>query len=108
MTTYTFERGETVRLALDAIEGDTGLVSEISARMRQKVGGSASADFAVTPRAAIGEIPAGWDLVIAAEVTAVLPATVYSADARLVVAGGVEVTSPVEVRLNESASGEAP
>lgn len=88
---YTFARGATVRLALDVLDGSTAAVTAVSAVLRKvaKIGAlpltgePVAATFTVTPRAASGAIPAGWDLVIPPSVTASLAAGYYAGDARL-------------------------
>lgn len=107
MTRYTFQRGETIRVALDAVSGDPGQVDSISARMKLAVGGADSVPFEIVGRAAAGDVPAGWTLTIAAEVSVALPLGLYRADARLEVADGVIITDPIDIRLLASPSGEA-
>ena len=107
MTTFMFQRGETVSLALDAVQGDTAIVSTITAALKPIAAGRTMADptapvaatFAVSSRAAAGEIPAGWTLTLTAAVSSALSAGTYLADAKLVVAGGVTITEPVAIRL---------
>jgi hypothetical protein len=112
MTPYTYQRGETISLALDAVTGDPAQVSAISASMkavppgRTEAPASApvSASFAITARPASGNDPAGWTLTIPALVSASLSPGAYVADARLEVAGGVIVTESVAIRLKQSVS----
>ena len=112
MTPYTYQRGETISLALDAVTGDPAQVTAISAAMKPVLPGrteaSASAPFAasftVTPRLASGDEPAGWTLTIPAIVSASLSPGAYVADARLEVAGGVIVTDSVAIRVRQSVS----
>ncbi len=112
MTPYTYQRGETISLALDAVTGDPADVSAISAAMKPILPGrtDASADtafaasFVVTPRPASGDIPPGWILTIPALVSANLVPGAYIADARLEVAGGVIVTDAIAIRLRQSVS----
>ena len=112
MTPYTYQRGETISLALDAITGDAAQVTAISAAMkpvppgRTEAPASApfAASFTVTPRLALGNEPAGWTLTIPALVSASLSPGAYVADARLEVAGGVIVTDSVAIRLRQSVS----
>ena len=84
MTTYRFQRGETISLALDVTEGSAEDVTAITAKMRQTIGGRATAEFVVTPRAAAGDVPAGWNLTIAD--SSALAVGAYSADARIEIA----------------------
>ena len=112
MTPYTFQRGETLLLALDAVGGDPLTVSAITASMKKvspgrtgvSPGTPVAANFDVVLRAAAGNIPAGWTLSIAAANSAALTAGSYLADARLSVAGGVVITESVAIRLVESVS----
>ena len=112
MTPYTYQRGETISLALDAVIGDPAQVTAISAAMKPVLPGrsEASADagfaasFLVTARTASGDIPAGWTLTIPALASAGLLPGAYVADARLEVAGGVIVTDSVAIRLRQSVS----
>ena len=112
MTPYTYQRGETISLALDAITGDPAQVTAVSAAMkavppgRSEAPASApiAASFAVTARPASGDDPAGWTLTIPAIVSASLLPGAYVADARLEVAGGVIVTDSVAIRLRQSVS----
>ena len=110
MTPYTFQRGETITLALDAVTGDPAQVTAISAAMKPVPPGrtEAAADapfaasFSITPRAASGNIPPGWTLSIPALVSASLVPGAYVADARLEVAGGVIVTDSIAIRIRQS------
>jgi hypothetical protein len=110
MTPYTFQRGETLTLALDAITGDPLSVTGISAAMKAVPPGRTgvsqdapvAATFSITPRTAQGDIPPGWTLTIPAGTSASLSPGAYLADARLEVAGGVIVTEPVAIRIKPS------
>jgi hypothetical protein len=112
MTPYTFQRGETITLALDAVTGDPADVSAISAAMKPippgrteaAVDAPFAASFIVTTRPASGDIPAGWTLNIPAFISASLTPGAYVADARLEVAGGVIVTDSIAIRLRQSVS----
>lgn len=110
MPPYIFERGETVSLALDALSGDPASVSAISAQLKAVAPGRLSvaadaavaATFAIVPRAAVDELPAGWTLTIPASTSASLAAGFYAADARLEVAGGVIITEQVAIRIRDA------
>ena len=110
MTPFTFQRGETIALALDAVNGDPLSVTGISAVMKAVPpgrtgvpdGAPVAATFSIAPRAASGEIPPGWTLSIDASVSAALTPGAFLADARLEVAGGVIVTEPVALRIKSS------
>lgn len=112
MTHYTFQRGETISLALDAVTGDPLSVTAISAAMKAVAPGRTSvsagtpvaAVFAITPRAAQGDIPPGWNLTIDAASSAALAAGSYLADATLTVGGGVVITESVAIAMRESVS----
>lgn len=110
MTPFTYQRGETISLGLDAVTGDPLLVTAISAAMKAVPPGRTSvsdsvpvaATFEIAPRVAQGEMPAGWTLTIPAIVSAALTPGAYLADARLEVAGGAVVTEPVAIRIKPS------
>jgi hypothetical protein len=110
MTPFSYQRGETISLALDAVSGDPLGVTAISAAMKAVLPGRTNiadgtpvaASFVVTARAAAGDIPAGWTLTIPAATSASLPPGAYLADARLEVAGGVVVTDSVAIRIRPS------
>lgn len=110
MTPYTFQRGETVSLALDAMTGDPLTVTGISAVMKAVPpgrtgvpdGAPVAATFSISPHAVQGDIPPGWTLTIAAATSAALSPGAYLADARLEMAGGVIVTEPVAIRIKPS------
>ena len=107
MTTYTFQRGETVLLALDAVQGDPLTVTSVTAAMKPVAAGRSMIDPAaavaatvvVTSRTAGGGLPAGWTLTIPAAVSAGLAGGTYLADAKLIVAGAVTITEPVAIRM---------
>lgn len=107
MTTFTFQRGETVSLALDAVQGDPLTVTSVTAAMKAVAAGrtlvdpaaAVAATFSVSPRVAAGNIPAGWTLTLSAATSAALAAGTYLADAKLIVAGGVMITEPVAIRM---------
>ncbi len=113
MVPYAFERGETIGLALDAVEGDPGLVTSLTARLKAVAAGRAevapgtpvAASFAVAARAAAGDVPAGWTLTIDAAASAALAPGLYKADARIETAGGVVITDKVALSIVEPVSG---
>jgi hypothetical protein len=110
MTPLTFQRGETIALALDAVNGDPLTVTAINAVLKAVPpgrtgvpdGAPVAATFSIAPRIASGEIPPGWTLSIDATSSAALTPGAYLADARLEVAGGVIVTEPVAIRIQLS------
>ncbi len=107
MTTYTFQRGETIAVALDAVQGDPLSVTSVTAALKPVAAGRTLVDpgaavaavFTVANRAAAVGIPAGWTLSLPAAISAALVAGTYLADAKLIVAGGVTITEPVAIRL---------
>jgi hypothetical protein len=112
MTPNIYQRGETVSLALDCVTGDPLAVTSISAGMKAvapgrtsvSAGAPVAAVFAVSPRAAQGDIPPGWTLTIDAATSAALAVGSYLADAALTVAGGVIITESVTLSIRESVS----
>lgn len=112
MTSYIFQRGETIMLALDAVAGDPAAVTAMTAHMKAVPPGRTCVDattpvaaaFSISSRAAQGAIPAGWTLTIDAAASAGLAAGSYLADARLQVAGGVVITESIGLTIRESVS----
>lgn len=113
MATYTYQRGETISVALDLLSGGvTGDVSAISAKLRKLDRGRRTIDptapvaatFVPSVRAAVGDIPAGWTLTIDATTSADLAAGTYVADARLTVAGGTITTDHITIVITEPAT----
>jgi hypothetical protein len=108
--TYTFQRGETVALALAVVSGDPAVVGAVTAAMKPAVEGRALPDpaapvvanFSVAFAAASGPDPARWLLTLSPAVTAALPAGSYLADARLGMAGGVAITETIGLRLRDA------
>lgn len=90
MITATFRIGEDITIALDAVQGDVGEVASLTAKMQRSISadsfaparGSVAIPFAVGSRPASGDIPAGWNLTLSAEVTADLAAGIYAVDAK--------------------------
>lgn len=107
MTPFTFQRGETIALALDALGGDTAVVTAITADLKAAHAGRTSvlpdepvaASFTVSTRAPAGDTPGGWTLVLSAAQSAGLLPGHYLADARLVTSDQVIVTEPVALRI---------
>ncbi len=112
MTPYVYQRGETISLALDAVSGDPLTVSAISAKLKAVPQGRTTvpdtapvaASFAIAPRVASGDVPAGWTLTIPASVSATLTVGSYLADAKLEIGTGTIVTDSVAIRLRGSVS----
>lgn len=110
---FVVKRGETLTILLDDMDGIAGEVTEVTARLRPGIASrravdpdvAAVADFAVTPRAADGDDPAGWSLILSATATASIAAGFYLVDARLAMDGGTEiVTDPLAIRVTEPAT----
>lgn len=97
--TYRFQVGETIKLGLDAVEGDPALATAITASMRLVADATVVIPFTVDFRAAAGVEPAGWTLTIAAAASAELAPGIYRADARIEVGADVVITDPVRVRM---------
>lgn len=112
MTPYIFQRGETISLALDCFTGDPLAVTGISAGMKAvapgrtgvAAGAPLAAAFVIAPRAAQGDIPAGWTLTIDAAASAALAVGNYLADARLEIGSGVVITESIALSIRESVS----
>lgn len=109
MSVYTFQRGETIQLALDALS-DPGAVVSVAAKLRKlrqghsalETGAPLAGVFAVTEHAAEGETPAGWTLTI--EDSTGIAVGHYMADARLVVGSGIIITDSVRIAIEEPAT----
>ncbi len=105
MIKYTFQRGETISLALDAVTGDPLVVTGISAAMKAAAPGRTgvapdapvAAVFDIAMRTADGETPGGWNLTIPAVQSSNLAPGNYLADAKLTVAGGVIIADPIGI-----------
>ena len=87
MTTFTFQRGETVLLALDAVQGDATTVTSVTSALKAVPAGRSTVDpatpvaanFSVANRAAAGSDPAGWNLTLSAALSGGLAAGTASA-----------------------------
>ena len=104
MTPYTFHRGETLLLALDAITGDPATVTAISAAIKPVAAGRSGVDASAPATAlsvAVNGV-AGWTLTLSAASCATLVPGSYIADARLTVGTGVIITDPVAIRIVEA------
>jgi hypothetical protein len=95
-TIGNFRIGEDIAVALDAIAGDTGLVSAITASMKPAM---VVANRIVLDDAATGIVmtvtsqgASGWLVSLPAANTAALAAGIYGIDARLTLSGAVEMT----------------
>lgn len=110
---FTVKRGETLTILLDDIDGIAPDVGSVTARLRPGIASKravdpdaeAVADFEVAARAAEGDDPAGWSLILSAATTAGIASGYYLVDARLVMDAGTEiVTDPLAVRMTEPAT----
>lgn len=95
-TLGTFRIGEDIAVALDAVSGDPGSVTAITAKMKpakvvanRLVLDDAAADIAMT---VTSQGSAGWLIALPAASTAALAPGVYGIDARLTLPGAVEIT----------------
>ena len=98
-----FRIGQDFALALDAVQGDVGTVSSISAKLRsvQILSGGkisftdvvAPIELTVSPREPLGDDPAGWNLTGTAEQSANLSEGLYGIDAMLDASGSINMTS---------------
>lgn len=112
LATYTFRRGETIKIALDCLSGSVASVSAINAKLRKLSAGARelaqaapdAASFSIVTRAAAGDIPEGWTLTIPPATSLGLSAGAYVADARLTVAGDVDITESVTIMITEPAT----
>lgn len=91
-----FRIGEDIAVALDAASGDPATVTAITARIKPAkattsrivLDDTATAiDMTVTSQGAVG-----WLVSLSRTITATLPAGLYGIDARLTIAGAVEMT----------------
>jgi hypothetical protein len=109
MTPFSYQRGETISLALDAVSGDPASAGPVTAQLKAVPPGRTSvppgapvaAVFSVSSRAATPDFPAGWTLTIPASASIALPPGTYLADARIEYGGGVVITDQVALRLRE-------
>lgn len=92
----SFRIGEDVSVALDALTGNPATVTAIAAKMKPA---KVTANKIVLDHAAAGitmqvapQGTTGWTISLAHTATANLAAGVYGIDARLSIAGGVEMT----------------
>lgn len=102
--TYTFQRGETLSLALDLMSGSFASVTAIVAALKPLAAGRTTVDAAAPAitlsTAANGTT--GWTLTLSAAVCATLVPGSYVADARLTIGSGVVITEPIAVRIVEA------
>jgi len=109
---YIFQRGETILVALDAVEGDPLLITSVAAKMRAlrpgkrtiDAGAPVAATFDVSAREAAGDLPPGWTLTIDEATSAGLAVGSYLADAKLAFAGGTFITEPITIQITEPAT----
>ncbi len=93
-----FRVGEDIAIALDALAGDPATVTAISAAMKPALVGDnrliLDDDATATVLTAIPQADpgAGWTIALPAAQSALLEPGLYGIDARLTIAGGVEIT----------------
>lgn len=109
---YRFDRGETIQIALDVIDGEIPEGSEGTAHLREVVpgekrprhGARKAAEFVISLREATEDDLGGWTLTLDADTSKALRCGLYYADFLLTVAGGVVITDGVEVEILEPAT----
>lgn len=90
-----FRIGEDIRIALEAVAGDAGTVTTITAALRRATPAGGSYTWAAdsTPIAMqVDPIEDGWAISLPAAETGEMEPGYYGIDARLVVAAGVDIT----------------
>lgn len=112
--TYTYRQGETITIALDALEGNISLITDITANIALLDRGdeelsakevAESIPMDVTNRPMLGEIPAGWDFTLEPQVSATLEPGDYRVDAKIEVGGGIEITGEsARIRITRAAT----
>jgi hypothetical protein len=105
---YEYSIGETIKIYLDAIEGDVSIVAEIEAQLRKAGVGVRVADpdaplvatFDISSRAATEDNPAGWDMIIDSDTSETLTPGMYLTDAKLTLTNGEIVkTSTLSINI---------
>jgi hypothetical protein len=106
-----FQKGEDIRIALEAVSGDRTIVGAVTAVMRKvrMAGSTVIADRGepiavhVITREPQGCDRGGWTLTVPADAARDLPAGFYGIDARLVVNGAPIITDqPAIIQLSEA------
>lgn len=92
-TVYSFQRGETVLIALDVVSGDQSTVTSIIGSLKQQLAPGMEVPFNILPRTG------GWTLTVEPGVTATLIPGFYLAQAEIQVPGQLVKTDPVQVRM---------
>lgn len=102
-----FRIGEDIALALEVASGDTNLVTAISAAMkpaRITANRPELEDGATATALSVAAGPSGWTVSLPSATTAGLSPGIYGIDARLEVAGGIEITEQTAfIALTEGA-----
>lgn len=109
---YTFQRGETVLMAIDVATGDKDNVSAISADLRKldpgkwelKPTAAVAASFTLVEREAAGAVAEGWDATISAADSLDLTAGYYLADVRMTISGVVIIDDSIVIEIKEPAT----
>ena len=102
---YTFRRGETITLPLDITGGTTADVSAVEAWLRYSPYRPSCVDESMT-KVAEFEVSeqdggVGYLFTLQSGVSDTLEDGYYVADARLTIAGGIVITTPVAIRILE-------
>ena len=101
-----FRIGEDITIALDAMSGDVADIATITASLRKSVlphTFQVDATFspialAVSPRAAVGDFPVGWNITLTAVQSAALEPGLYGIDAKLTgTSGSIDITDTTAV-----------
>ena len=102
-----FRVGEDIALELEVASGDPGLVTAVTAAMKPaRITSNRPVldDSADGIALAVAPVPNGWTISLANSVSAALPPGIYGIDARLQVAGGIEITEQTGfIALSEGA-----
>ena len=102
-----FRVGEDIALDLEVASGDAGLVTALTAAMKPAriTANRPVLDEAATPIAlTVAAEPTGWTVSLPSTASAALSSGIYGIDARLEVAGGVEITEQTAfIALSEGA-----
>jgi hypothetical protein len=107
----SFSAGEAIVLAIDVLSGDPAGASGAAAGVKAAVNGGVPrpsapvlASFTVTPRAAAGEVPAGWTLSLPGGIAA---PGLYVTDFRVTVGGALQFIDPIMFTVTPTVTGAA-
>jgi hypothetical protein len=101
---YSFRKGETIRLALDATTGDIGTVTAITASLKPalpngELSDAGNVNCAIAAYPASGGNPAGWSISISAAQSANLAPGNYAIIALLTIGADIIATEPAPIRV---------